>query len=274
MRINKNSFIRIFVELSGLEPKISEPKSDVLPLHHSSIRRSKAVQRYSKDFNIAKFFCPTSRVACERIAPATAGAIRSRSRGVRRAVWPEVSCRRPHLRRVRPCGFVCAGLFGQFVPNTLGGAVDGLLYGVGRPAQPRLGRPFDSCGLFVSAAGRPVDFVRQQIHRLFCLFGHSVDAGVDLFLVHCEECFFEERARSDAIQSRTTAPTTDAIRLPSVPTATSPSSDRIQPPRIPPTMPTIRLTTSPEPCPLTRRLASHPATSPISRYQRKYIVRK
>lgn len=128
-------------------------------------------------------------------------------------------------------------------------------------AQPRLGRPFDSCGLFVSAAGRPVDFVRQQIHRLFRLFGHSVDAGVDLFLVHCEECFFEERARSDAIQSRTTAPMTDAIRLPSVPTATSPSSDRIQPPRIPPTMPTIRLTTSPEPCPLTRRLASQPATS-------------
>ena len=27
-----------FVELSGLEPKISEPKSDVLPLHHSSIK--------------------------------------------------------------------------------------------------------------------------------------------------------------------------------------------------------------------------------------------
>ena len=194
--------------------------------------------------------------------------------GVWRAVWPEVSCRRPHPRKVRPCGFVCAGLFGQFVPNTLGGAVDGLLYGVGRPAQPRLGRPFDSCGLFVSAAGRPVDFVRQQIHRLFRLFGHSVDAGVDIFLVNCAECFFEERARSDAIQSRTTAPTTDAIRLPSVPTATSPSSDRIQPPRIPPTMPTIRLTTSPEPCPLTRRLASQPATSPISRYQRKYIVRK
>lgn len=27
-----------FVELSGLEPKISEPKSDVLPLHHNSIK--------------------------------------------------------------------------------------------------------------------------------------------------------------------------------------------------------------------------------------------
>lgn len=27
-----------FVELSGLEPKISEPKSDMLPLHHSSIK--------------------------------------------------------------------------------------------------------------------------------------------------------------------------------------------------------------------------------------------
>lgn len=26
-----------FVELSGLEPKISEPKSDVLPLHHNSV---------------------------------------------------------------------------------------------------------------------------------------------------------------------------------------------------------------------------------------------
>lgn len=26
------------VELSGFEPKISEPKSDVLPLHHSSIK--------------------------------------------------------------------------------------------------------------------------------------------------------------------------------------------------------------------------------------------
>ena len=53
----------------------------VFSLNAKAIRRSKAVQRYSKDFNIAKFFCPTSRVACESIAPAAAGAIRSRSRG-------------------------------------------------------------------------------------------------------------------------------------------------------------------------------------------------
>ena len=35
-----------FVELPGLEPGTTEPKSAVLPLHHSSILRSKAPQRY------------------------------------------------------------------------------------------------------------------------------------------------------------------------------------------------------------------------------------
>ena len=33
------------VELPGLEPRTTEPKSAVLPLHHSSIRCSKALQR-------------------------------------------------------------------------------------------------------------------------------------------------------------------------------------------------------------------------------------
>ncbi len=41
----------VLVELPGFEPRIPEPKSDVLPLHHSSIRCSKAGQRYTIFFN-------------------------------------------------------------------------------------------------------------------------------------------------------------------------------------------------------------------------------
>lgn len=45
---------RVFrlVELPGFEPGISEPKSDVLPLHHSSIRARKRRQRYAKNGKI------------------------------------------------------------------------------------------------------------------------------------------------------------------------------------------------------------------------------
>ena len=43
------------VELPGLEPRTTEPKSAVLPLHHSSIRCSKAVQRYYFFFEITNF---------------------------------------------------------------------------------------------------------------------------------------------------------------------------------------------------------------------------
>ena len=43
------------VELSGLEPKTTEPKSAVLPLHHSSIRRSKALQIYHNFLELPNF---------------------------------------------------------------------------------------------------------------------------------------------------------------------------------------------------------------------------
>lgn len=43
------------VELPGFEPRTTEPKSAVLPLHHSSNIRSKAAQRYVKNPNIQ--FC-------------------------------------------------------------------------------------------------------------------------------------------------------------------------------------------------------------------------
>ena len=36
-RLNGLPLMVLFVELPGFEPGISEPKSDVLPLHHSSI---------------------------------------------------------------------------------------------------------------------------------------------------------------------------------------------------------------------------------------------
>ena len=39
----------------------------------------------------------------------------------------------------------------------------------------------------------------------------------------------------------------------------------------PPTRPTIRLTSNPEPLPLKIRLAIHPAARPMSKYHKKYI---
>lgn len=77
---------------------------------------------------------------------------------------------------------------------------------------------------------------------------------------------------SAAIHSSTIDPMTAVTRLPSVPTGTSPMSEKSHPPSTPPTSPTIRLTSSPELPPLTMRLAIHPAASPRSRYQMKYIL--
>ena len=46
---------QMFVGLPGLEPGISGPESEVLPLHHSPIKRCLRVQRY-KLFQKAKWF--------------------------------------------------------------------------------------------------------------------------------------------------------------------------------------------------------------------------
>ena len=56
------------------------------------------------------------------------------------------------------------------------------------------------------------------------------------------------------------------------PTAMSPNRLKSQPPRTPPIIPTIRFSQNPDPLPLTIRLATYPATSPMSIYQRKYII--
>ena len=58
----------------------------------------------------------------------------------------------------------------------------------------------------------------------------------------------------------------------SVPAGTSPKNEKSQPPSTPPTSPTTRLTMSPEPLPLTMRLAIHPEAKPSRRYHTKYIV--
>lgn len=76
---------------------------------------------------------------------------------------------------------------------------------------------------------------------------------------------------SDTSNNKTIAPMTDAMSVPNVPTGIQPISPTNQPPKNPPTIPTMRLIINPEPLPLTIRLASHPATSPISKYQIKYI---
>lgn len=80
------------------------------------------------------------------------------------------------------------------------------------------------------------------------------------------------RVTSATINKRTIAPMTDAISVPKVPTGNQPISPTSHPPRKPPTIPTIRLMINPDPLPLTTRFASQPATSPISRYHKKYIA--
>ena len=46
--------VPLCVELPGLEPRTTEPKSAVLPLHHSSIRCSKATAKVAKKSEFAK----------------------------------------------------------------------------------------------------------------------------------------------------------------------------------------------------------------------------
>ena len=82
------------------------------------------------------------------------------------------------------------------------------------------------------------------------------------------------RVKSDTMSSRTIAPTTEAISVPKVPVGIQPISPTSQPPKNPPMIPTIKLTISPEPLPLTIRLASHPATKPMSKYHNQYIISK
>lgn len=77
--------------------------------------------------------------------------------------------------------------------------------------------------------------------------------------------------KSDKMQSRTIAPMTDAISEENVPIGYHPKSDTSQPPNNPPIIPTTMLTKNPEPRPLTTRLASQPATKPMSRYHKKNI---
>ena len=48
--------VPLCVELPGLEPRTTEPKSAVLPLHHSSDKCSKAVAKIIKLFHPAKFY--------------------------------------------------------------------------------------------------------------------------------------------------------------------------------------------------------------------------
>ncbi len=43
------------VELPGFEPRMTEPKSAVLPLHHSSIQLRKAMQMYDNFLNLQTF---------------------------------------------------------------------------------------------------------------------------------------------------------------------------------------------------------------------------
>lgn len=50
------------VELSGLEPKTTEPKSAVLPLHHSSIV-PKSDRKYTTYFVFCKF-CRSQNIYC------------------------------------------------------------------------------------------------------------------------------------------------------------------------------------------------------------------
>ncbi len=80
------------------------------------------------------------------------------------------------------------------------------------------------------------------------------------------------RVISDTISSNTTAPTTDVSSVPKVLTATHPIIPTSQPPSNPPTIPTMRFTTRPAPRPCTMRLASHPATKPMSKYHNQYII--
>ncbi len=56
MRTKKRGSKSLFflVELPGLEPRTTEPKSAVLPLHHSSIRCSKATAKVAKKSEFAK----------------------------------------------------------------------------------------------------------------------------------------------------------------------------------------------------------------------------
>lgn len=75
-----------------------------------------------------------------------------------------------------------------------------------------------------------------------------------------------------AIHSRTIAPIIEVIRLPNVPTGISPKRLNNHPPNNPPKIPTRRLMIRPEPLPFIIRLAMYPATKPISKYHKKYII--
>ena len=57
-----------------------------------------------------------------------------------------------------------------------------------------------------------------------------------------------------------------------MPIGIHPKSETNHPPNRPPIRPTIIFTIRPDPPPLTIRLASHPATRPISRYHKKNIA--
>lgn len=74
------------------------------------------------------------------------------------------------------------------------------------------------------------------------------------------------------MQRNTTAPMTDATNAPKVVRGIQPTKPTSQPPKNPPMMPTIIFNRSPAPLPRTIRLASHPATKPISRYHNQNIT--
>ena len=80
------------------------------------------------------------------------------------------------------------------------------------------------------------------------------------------------RVISETIRSNTTAPTTDVRSVPKVLTAIQHIRPTSQPPSNPPIIPTIRFTTRPAPRPCTMRLASQPATNPMSKYHNQYII--
>ena len=83
--------------------------------------------------------------------------------------------------------------------------------------------------------------------------------------------YTSRRVISATSSSRTIAPMTEAMSVPSVPKGIQPTNPASQPPSTPPMMPTIRLMIKPAPLPLTMRFAIHPATSPMSRYHNRYI---
>ena len=75
-----------------------------------------------------------------------------------------------------------------------------------------------------------------------------------------------------AIYNKMIAPTKAVINEPNKPTESMPNKPNTHPPITPPTMPTIILINKPKPPPFITRPASHPATAPIIKNQRKLMI--